>query len=284
MGCDIHTMAEYETDQYAPGVNGAQGKFVPGGKWKAIKDQVFPYPYFHEDEPVSRFNEKLTSEPYTGRNYALFSLLADVRNTRSTGNMFDASMQYEERDSILPLAEPRGVPKNASKRWKRYAKRWGTNLHSESYFTLQELIDYEASGAFDQIITQRGYVSLSAYLAHKADGTEIEGWASYTSAKSMHDYEWEALSDDEKAPYLAASAGEGSRALFPGLSIRYKWTWTLRTALGGLIETMEALKVNAPRKVHPDLANLDWQARRTYDGPKWVYDCNRIRIVFGFDN
>lgn len=293
MGCDIHMMAEYETDKYVSdgevqvslGFSQPNGHFEPSGEWKAIKDPVFEYPYFREDEPVSRHNKRFTHEPYTGRNYALFSILADVRNTRHTANAFDPTMQYEERDSILPLAQPRGVPENASKAWKKYVKDWGSDLHSTSYFTLQELIDFEAVGAFNQIITQRGYVPLRQYLAHKSEGTDIQSWASYASGPSYTEAEWLALSDEERQVHLdqlEVNNGWGAP------NIRYAWEDDVRDYFATFLEkTIPALKDNAPRKPHPDwqaLWDRPWAEKQAYEGPKFLYDFTRIRIVFGFDN
>lgn len=280
MGCDIHTMAEYETDKYV------DGKFVPSGKWKAIKDPVFPYPYFRESEPESRFNTPHTHQPLVGRNYVLFALLADVRNTRALSNMFDSSMEYEERDAIEPLAAPRGVPEDASKAWKKYVKRWGADLHSTTYFTLQELIDFEAAGKFDQTILQRGYVSLDKYLAHKNEGKDIESWASYTSAPSMKEEEWLALSDEERQVHLDKMNERSSYPYgFGGINIRYQWTWEARDAFTRLLEAMEHLKANAPFEMNPEVIALNTYAeRQAFEGPHRFHNYSRIRLVMGFDN
>jgi hypothetical protein len=58
------------------------------------------------------------------RNYILFAKLAGVRN-------------YND---YIPLSEPRGVPKDASKEWKKLLKDWGQDIHSESYYLFSELV------------------------------------------------------------------------------------------------------------------------------------------------
>lgn len=293
MGCDIHTLAEIQREVY----NDETGKFEPAADdvpWEALTTPVFTYAYHRDNEPTSRYNEALSIEPYQGRNYVLFSVLADVRNTRSTSNIFDPSMEYEERDSILPIALPKGVPDNASKRWRKEVKRWGVDFHSHSYFTLQELLDAIEAGAFNQTILQRGYVSLGQYLDYMDHGITPDGWASYTSGPSMKTEEWEALSDEQKKPYLDAvvplgewAQEEGKPTLRGGgnVSIRMTWEWNLSEAVKGFERTIEELKLNAPREIKPEVREMDWQERRKLTHEEtWNFDYSRIRIVFAFDN
>ena len=63
---------------------------------------------------------------YSGRNYDLFAKLADVRNWNN---------------SITPLAEPKGVPDDASYAYNINASEMNGDGHSHSYFTLDELLD-----------------------------------------------------------------------------------------------------------------------------------------------
>ena len=64
---------------------------------------------------------------YSGRNYSLFSRLADVRS-------------YGEYNAI---SEPRGIPEDASFGYKYMCDQWGGDAHSHSYFTLKELLKYD---------------------------------------------------------------------------------------------------------------------------------------------
>ena len=58
------------------------------------------------------------------RNYALFGLLAGVRN-------------YD----IKPIAPPRGFPKDVSKSIAEEYDSWGSDAHSASWLTLAELMN-----------------------------------------------------------------------------------------------------------------------------------------------
>jgi len=68
-------------------------------------------------------------EPYSGRNYSLFSKLAGVRS-------------YGESDSI---SDERGIPEDASLFYQIKVSQWMGDGHSHSYFTLRELLDYDFS-------------------------------------------------------------------------------------------------------------------------------------------
>lgn len=107
MGADIHSRAEAKW----------------GDGWETIEDALWRAPYFRDDEPVDFWNVPYTKEPFRGRNYALFALLADVRN-------------YWD---ITPIDLPRGVPLDASKGWQTEVDYWGSDLHSMSWFTYDEL-------------------------------------------------------------------------------------------------------------------------------------------------
>lgn len=120
MGCDIHGYCEVYKD----------------GKWEMVSG--FPDTY----NP-----EKLGNEPYGGRNYRLFSLLADVRN-------------YGD---IIPISQPRGVPKDASDDYKAIVKQWSGDGHSHSYLILDELLLVD----FDQEIEVTGVVDEKTYLEVK---------------------------------------------------------------------------------------------------------------------
>ena len=136
MGCDIHLFVEVRKD----------------GKWEAIKDidkialwqaqeNLEYFKRYGEDEMPGytemEFIERIEQESkpkymflYNGRNYNLFSMLADVRNGyTSNGKTY----------MIKPIDEPRGVPSDASDAYKEYVDEWGADGHSYSYFTLTEL-------------------------------------------------------------------------------------------------------------------------------------------------
>ena len=172
MGCDIHLFVEVRKD----------------GKWEAIKDidkialwqaqeNLKDFENLDEGE-VSGYTEmdfiervEQESKPkymflYNGRNYNLFSMLADVRNGyKCNGKLY----------MITPISEPRGVPSDASDAYKEYVEEWGVDGHSHSYFTLAELDTPYWLG------TERfgGYVTPESFKAHM-DG---ERFGSYVNTR-----------------------------------------------------------------------------------------------------
>lgn len=68
-----------------------------------------------------------TKEDDPGRSYLLFACLAGVRN----------------RTGVTPIADPRGIPANASDAVREHAEAWFPDLHNESWLTLAELVIYD---------------------------------------------------------------------------------------------------------------------------------------------
>lgn len=103
MGCDIHMHTEYfEKDRWHSG------------------------DYFRVEVDYGGNEELITMPIYEERDYVLFSVLADVRNT----NGFE------------PICPPKGLPNDACKQTKQDFVEWMPDAHSVSYFTLRELMDF----------------------------------------------------------------------------------------------------------------------------------------------
>lgn len=131
MGCDIHLYHEIKR----------AGKWLAGDTWVEEVDGD----YIHFDSPYE-------SRLYTDRNYAVFSMLADVRN----GYGFAGS---DTGDALVPMFEPRGVPDDACRQYRRKCDDYGVDGHSHSWATLQELLDYD----WTQVAICRGVVSAEVY-------------------------------------------------------------------------------------------------------------------------
>ncbi len=128
MGCDIHIHVERKN----------------GDGWEHVMDDNWPDDVGYDDY------KNTPAYILSGRNYALFSVLADVRNY----------------DGIRPIAEPRGVPDDATKETKDHAGSWEGDGHSYSWALLRELMDYDWS----QDVTVTGFVGLEGYREFKANG------------------------------------------------------------------------------------------------------------------
>ena len=107
MGCDIHVYLEKYTS-----VNG-ENKWVNVDHWQIN-------PHFGILENESEYDHVPF---YWGRNYDLFSILAEIRG------------------SMDPIDDPRGLPEDVTETTRKEYES-GDMVHTASYYTLKELKDY----------------------------------------------------------------------------------------------------------------------------------------------
>lgn len=114
MGCDIHLYAEKR-------VNGA---WIAADTWT--------------DDPYEPGTKEVAYEArfYTGRNYDLFAMLADVRNGRGFAGI-------RTGDGFNPIASPKGLPDDCSPEVRAESDGWGVDGHSHSFLTVAELMAYD---------------------------------------------------------------------------------------------------------------------------------------------
>lgn len=122
MGCDIHIYAEV---------------YVGDGKW-VKQGAIFVNPYYDFAKPETEFNVPKIDEPYCGRNYDLFAILADVRNGRGFAGCVTGM-------GFTPIAMPKGLPIDVSDEIKKMSDDYGQDGHSHSFFTVKELLEYDWS-------------------------------------------------------------------------------------------------------------------------------------------
>lgn len=147
MGCDIHIYAETKKREY----------------WHYTGD-FWENPYFKEDQLPTDYNRRYQAEPYCGRNYNLFALLADVRN----GYGFAGC---DTGDAIIPISKPKGLPEDISDEIKAKSDYWDSDGHSHSWLTLKELVDAN----IERFKTARGWVGSKEFIEFKETG-KPNGW------------------------------------------------------------------------------------------------------------
>lgn len=143
MGCDIHFYVERRVN----------GRWVTADKWTPNKYAS------EEDSNEPKFEIEYGNQFYTGRNYDLFAILANVRNGRGfagikTGEGFD------------PISEPRGIPEDCCPEYRSAAEYYGVDGHSHSYQTVAELLAYN----WTQKTRHQGYVTPDQWALWKNDG------------------------------------------------------------------------------------------------------------------
>jgi hypothetical protein len=127
MGCDIHLFVEEQTNtgwrHIASPAQLAEAREKP--------PEVELQTWLDATDTAARLAEHNHRETfdaqYGRRNYAVFSLLADVRNGRGGGH-------------IKPISEARGMPEDVSPGVSEL--QWDGDDHSHSWLTDVELISY----------------------------------------------------------------------------------------------------------------------------------------------
>lgn len=178
MGCDIHVRVEHFDSRNKVWIDG---------------DLYEKNRYYEEG---SCEGEYIVHEIYRGRNYRLFSLLADVRNN----------------GLIEPISKPKGVPDDCCDSVKKDIEQWGVDGHSHSYFTLRELIDWNES--HEHKVRARGMITPEAARKLDEAGEVPEFWCEYTSDKTCVEREWE-FEEDLLKPIIDALKNRASDLYLP---------------------------------------------------------------------
>lgn len=134
MGCDIHFYVE----------NRVSGVWQSADKWTPNK--------YAGDEGEPPLSLDYKDRFYSGRNYNLFGILANVRNGRGFAGI-------NTGDGFVPISEPRGLPEDVSEQVGAESDRWDVDGHSHSWLTVAELLAYD----WTQTTRLRGYVSAAGY-------------------------------------------------------------------------------------------------------------------------
>lgn len=175
MGCDIHLFVEVRKD----------GKWTSADKWS--------------NEYGDRVSVAYKDRFYSGRNYDLFGILADVRNGHGFAGV-------DTGDGFVPICEPKGLPSDVTKEVSDESASWGADGHSHSYFTVQELLDYD----WTQVANHRGIVSPEEFEKwsryRREEGEGPESWCGGVGGRDT-----QILSTDEMdklIKQIGAKAGE----------------------------------------------------------------------------
>lgn len=202
MGCDIHLMVEAKRD----------GRWVRIGR-KALK--------LSDGDQYDREYDNV----YSGRNYSLFSMLADVRNGYGFAGV-------DTGDGYTPISPPRGVPDDASPEYKTSVEDYGADGHSHSWHTLAQLKSYDWKG---QKSKRRGVVGREDFVAWKEKG-HPESWCGDVSGRDVRK-----VTNGAMAAIIAGNVKDG-------LDYRTKveWSTSYSDAAGQfLTEVMPAIEAYA---------------------------------------
>jgi hypothetical protein len=124
-----------------------------------------PYVIGEHDDGSPKYDwSKMFDDPLDiGRNYNLFSILANVRNGFGFAGV-------PTGEGFKPIALPRGLPTDVSKEILSMSDYWESDGHSRSWFMLKELQDFDWE---NQFTVSSGIVSAKYYEENK----HIPNWS-----------------------------------------------------------------------------------------------------------
>lgn len=155
------------------------------GTWKPVVKPIWPNPGWQD-----RNERPFAGSPHISRHYALFSVLADVRNRTGRGTQTMAYAHNAETGELIrddsgepmkvpydtddgghdPLEYidvPRGVPDDAFEAWKGFVEAH-PGTHDPTWFTLNEL-DKDLP-IWDQVIYEQCVMTEEEYAAFRDEG------------------------------------------------------------------------------------------------------------------
>jgi hypothetical protein len=215
MGCDIHVHYEIRKSNQWEHLNWKE-RYIIGH----YDDGCLKYDYDH------MFNDTL----YVGRNYSLFSILANVRNGCGFAGVPTSR-------GFTPIDMPRGLPFDVTAETREDCLVWGCDGHSHSWLGLQEILDYDWD---NQIVTVCGVVTPEEYKVFKETG-KPHSWCGGAGGREV------VMVSQEEMEQVIESGGLPDRFYYT----RVEWNETYREAVGKRwFKTLGALKELAePRDI-----------------------------------
>lgn len=151
MGCDIHAFIEVK--------NGNGWQYYD---WR----KEFENGTYEDGSPSHDWKKMFDHPLYIGRNYDLFSILANVRNGRGFAGV-PTGLGFK------PIDMPRGLPNDTTLEVKQESEDWGIDGHSHSWLSLKELTDYD----YEQTTIHFGVVHENTYRQFKETGKPPESYS-----------------------------------------------------------------------------------------------------------
>lgn len=116
----------------------------------------------------------LIEDPWEGRNYDLFAILADVRNGRGFAGV-------PTGEGFYPIADPRGIPEDAHPETREFLESYGVDGHSHSWHDLEALREYDWS----QTTRRYGVVAADVYDRLRSRGETPKSWCGGVSGPGI---------------------------------------------------------------------------------------------------
>lgn len=198
----------------------------------------------HHDEPWRplRHSDTLYQAP---REQALMAILADVTNGKGRfPTVWNEPGEIEghkipgfwyrpdegDHDPIIPIAEPNGIPLDASQVWRDHVARFEKERERVicTCLTLDEIL----TGDWDQVVVRHGLLFEKDYLALREKNILPSRWINQVGGKAT------AISEEE---YISGIRGENETF------IQTRWqAGTVNEVSNGFLDTTRALEYMRP--------------------------------------
>lgn len=240
MGTDIHLAAEVKTEdgwEHLPGpvitcwsCDGTALAMRWEGRQRIPTDEPCRWctrePVLDPDDPwdyeyeIARYvgPGKTRDTWYSDRNYDVFAALAGVRNGTGFAGVY-------RHDPITPIAEPRGVPEDATPE----ALALLSDGHTPTWLMLEEVMNYD----WDQPLHRGGVVSLEEFKTYLDDG-KPDGWCGGISGPKI------VFVSPEVATQMVR---EGKQD--PNTYVPLRWGDSLRPSAEAFLDRMKMLAAEA---------------------------------------
>lgn len=242
MGADIHLWVEKNTNgkwdttkgMNVSDLNWYQSMLVENkGKGEASQ-----YNHLSEEyllERVEEAKKPVDDWLYSGRNYNLFAILANVRNGRGFAGI-------KIGEGYNPISMPKGVPSDASSTYQKEVEDWNGDGHSHSYFTLKELKEYD----WNQATVLYGVVPEDYYKELKESGESPTSYAGGVSGKDI-----EVVSEEQMEIILSGLIERDESIKY---YVRMQWGVTYKDVAQGFYEdSIKALEELSESKNQDDV-------------------------------
>lgn len=242
MGTDIHLSAEVQTEdgwEHIPGPvidcwscdgtavalkwEGRERVPDPSGepcRWCTREPVLDPDDIWDYEYAAARYvgPGKTRDAWYSDRNYDVFAALAGVRNGTGFAGVY-------RHDPIVPIAEPRGVPEDATEKSLTAL----SNEHTPTWLMLDEVMRYD----WDQPLHRGGVVSLEEFDVYLRTG-KPNGWCGGISGPNI------VLVSVEVATQMVKN-----KQMDPNTYVHLRWSDSLKPSAEAFLDRMKMLAAEA---------------------------------------
>lgn len=280
-------------------------------------DDDNPYVLLERMEPCSSCHGTKYTHPQflNGRNYDVFSILANVRNGYGFAGVLTSS-------GFNPITSGRGIPDDLSDEIRAHLKRlgydvvggtleyhrdgeeedddgeglyeklekepegyWSLGEHSFTWVTLQEIFDFDWS----QTITKTGWVSPVEFLEYRKHGspTSYAGGVSGANVEHISEREMAAKIDSGEIQFEEVEDEHGKRMTYTTSLQRGMKDWPLpEGSVGAAIRDRTSLYCSVEwEESYAECVGRDfWQELELLKELAPDGDLSCVRLVMGFDS